>query len=91
MILCLVSMLCLLYATLILMRLLPIEWLKKQDGFCVGSALFTQFIFISAMFWLNTISFDVWTTFRSVHLRQEGTGQQPTSGRQFDYIVYEQF
>ena len=41
------------------------------------------------MFWLNTISFDVWKTFRRVHLRQGGGGQLTTSGsgRQFNDIV----
>ena len=89
MILCLAAMLCLLYATQIVMVLLPVEWLKNQIGFCLWSALFSQFILISAMFWLNAISFDVWTTFRSFNLRHVGGGQLQTSrsGMQFNYIV----
>ena len=85
--LCLVSMFCLLYAKLIIMSQIPGEWLKDHDDFCVCSALFTQFIVLSAMFWLNIISFDVWTTFRRFQVKQNSVSTSQ-SGMPFDDIVF---
>ena len=85
--LCLVSMFGLLYAKLIIMSQIPGEWLKDHDDFCVCSALFTQFIVLSAMFWLNIISFDVWTTFRRFQVTQNSVSTTQ-SGMPFDDIVF---
>merc|ERR1712117_435469 len=79
--LCLVSMFGLLYAKLIIMSQIPGEWLKDHDDFCVCSALFTQFIVLSAMFWLNIISFDVWTTFRRFQVRQNSVSTSQSGWR----------
>merc|ERR1719351_209396 len=70
------------------MSQIPGEWLKDHDDFCVCSALFTQFIVLSAMFWLNIISFDVWTTFRRFQVRQNNVATSQSGWRNKKFKWY---
>lgn len=62
--LCLVSMLFFFYLLLIIAKIFAT--LPDYEGLCVLMALLLQFSYLSAIFWLNAMGFDIWTTFRQM-------------------------
>ncbi|TRY77264.1 hypothetical protein TCAL_04042, partial [Tigriopus californicus] len=62
--LCLISMLFFFYLLLIIGKIFAS--LRDYEGLCVLLALLLQYSYLSAIFWLNAMGFDIWTTFRQM-------------------------
>jgi hypothetical protein len=77
--LCLIAMLSLFYVVVIVLKL-DIDMAKNHYGLCITAAFMFQFFYLSAIFWLNAISFDMWRTFRKIR-GHSGDHNAPTGWR----------
>ena len=62
--LCLTAMLVLFYACLITSKITGASWVRERPSLCIALGLLIQYFYLSAIFWLNAMSFDIWCTFR---------------------------
>lgn len=63
-----------------------VELILNYPLLCRASGFMVNFSFLSSFFWLNTMSFDIWKTFR--HMRAYGSMIQRIQSRRRRVILY---
>lgn len=87
--LCLILMLVLFYVFLIVAKFWGETLIKSYPSLCLIMGLALQYLYLSAMFWLNSLSFDIWSTFRKMRRLPEQNAKQGWRHKKFKwYALY---
>lgn len=85
--LCLIAMLFVFYLVLIIAKFTGGTLVEDHRGACIAVGLLLQFFYLSAIFWLSAMSFDIWSTFRHMRRVPDSGGQQGWKHKRFKWFA----